>query len=73
MRKPTILVSLGSGQEAWLSIDLDALRFVLEMENGKLTTESLTLTDLKTRLPVITSVVAEIVAEAIRIRPGGHA
>ena len=69
MRKPTILVGLGSGQEAWLSVELDSLRFVLETENGKRTTETLSLAELKTRLPGLASLVAEIVAEAIRTRP----
>ena len=55
MKKPTILVGLGSGREAWLSIELDSLRFVLEIENGKRTVETLSLAELKTRLPGIAS------------------
>lgn len=69
MRSPTILVSLGSGQEAWLSVGLDSLLFKLETENGKTTTEVLTLTELKRRFPGISGLVAEVVAEAIRARP----
>jgi len=47
MRKPSFLISLGSGQEAWLSIELDSIQFTLETENGKKTTEVLSLADLK--------------------------
>ena len=66
MKKPTILVGLGSGREAWLSIELDSLRFVLEVENGKRTVESLSLAELKTRLPGIAALVADVLAEAVR-------
>jgi hypothetical protein len=66
MRKPTILVRLGSGREGWLSIELDSLRFELEIENGKRSVETLSLADLKTRLPNLAGLVAEILAEAIR-------
>ena len=66
MKKPTILVGLGSGREAWLSIELDSLRFVLEVENGKRTVETLSLAELKDRLPNIAGLVAEILAEAVR-------
>ena len=66
MKKPTILVGLGSGREAWLSIELDSLRFVLEIENGKRTVETLSLAELKDRLPNIAGLVAEILAEAVR-------
>jgi len=66
MKKPTILVRLGSGQEGWLSIELDSLRFVLEVENGKRSVETLSLSELKTRLPNLAGLVAEILAEAVR-------
>jgi hypothetical protein len=66
MKTPTILIGLGSGQEGWLSIELDSLKFVLEVENGKRTVETLSLAELKTRLPNIASLVAEILAEAVR-------
>jgi len=66
MRKPTILVGLSSGREAWLSIELDSLRFVLEIENGKRTVETLSLTELKDRLPNITGLVADILAQAVK-------
>jgi hypothetical protein len=72
MRKPIISVSLGSGQEGWLSIELDSLRFVLEIENGKRTVETLSLGELKSRLPRISCLVAELMAEAIRTRPAGQ-
>jgi hypothetical protein len=72
MRKPTILVGLGSGREGWLSVELDSLRFVLEIEDGNRTVEDLSLAELKTRLPGISGLVAEIVAEAIRARPAGQ-
>jgi hypothetical protein len=70
MKKPTILVGLGSGREGWLSIELDSLRFVLEIENGKRTVETLSLSDLKTRLPNIAGLVAEVLAEAVRSHSG---
>jgi hypothetical protein len=66
VKKPTILVGLGSGREAWLSIELDSLRFVLEIENGKRTVETLSLAELKTRLPGIAALVADVLAEAVR-------
>jgi hypothetical protein len=66
MKKPSILIGLGSGREAWLSIELDSLRFVLEIENGKQTVETLSLAELKDRLPNIAGLVAEILAEAVR-------
>jgi hypothetical protein len=53
MKKPTILVGLGSGQEGWLSIELDSLKFFLEIENGKPSVETLSLGELKTRFPNI--------------------
>jgi hypothetical protein len=71
MRKPTILIGLGSGREGWLSIDLDSLRFILEIETGRGTVETLSLGELKTRLPGIAGLVADIVGEAIRTRPAG--
>jgi hypothetical protein len=66
MKTPTILIGLGSGQEGWLSIELDSLKFVLEVENGKRTVETLSLAELKDRLPNIAGLVAEILAEAVR-------
>jgi hypothetical protein len=66
MKKPTILVRLGSGQEGWLSIELDSLRFVLEVENGKRSVETLSLLELKTRFPNLAVLVAEVLAEAVR-------
>jgi hypothetical protein len=71
MKKPTLLVRLGSGREGWLSIELDSLRFVLEVENGKRTVETLSLCDLKNRLPNIAGLVAEVIAEAVRSHSGG--
>lgn len=69
MRKPLIPVGLGSGRDAWLEVELDSFRFRLEVENGRGTVESLTLAELKTRLPIVANLVAEVVAEAIRTRP----
>ena len=66
MRKPTILVGLGSGREGWLSIELDSLKFTLEIENGKRTEEILSLSELKTRYPNIADLVADILAQAVR-------
>jgi hypothetical protein len=66
VRKPTILISMGSGHEDWISIDLDTLRFLLEVKDGKHTEEVLSLSDLKTRFPNIASLVAEILAAAVR-------
>jgi hypothetical protein len=68
MKQPTILVGLGSGREGWLSVDLDSLRFTLEIENGKRTVETLSLADLKSRLPNAAGLVAGIVAGAISSR-----
>jgi hypothetical protein len=65
-RRPTIPVGLSSGQEGWLTVDLDAIRFILEVENGRRTEETLNLADLKKRLPSLSNIVAEVVAEAIR-------
>jgi hypothetical protein len=66
MKTPTILIGLGSGQEGWLSIELDSLKFILEVENGKRTVETLSLAELKSRLPNIANLVADILAEAVR-------
>jgi len=66
MKTPTILIGLGSGQEGWLSIELDSLKFILEVENGKRTVETLSLVELKTRLPGIAALVADVLAEAVR-------
>ena len=68
MKQPTILVGLGSGREGWLSVDLDSLRFTLEIDNGKRTAETLSLIDLKSRLPNAAGLMAGIVAEAIGSR-----
>ena len=66
MRCPTLLIGLSSGQEAWLTIDLASIRFTLEIENGKQTTETLTVQDLRARLPHAANVVASVLAEAVR-------
>jgi hypothetical protein len=66
MKQPTILVGLGSGREGWLSIDLDSLRFILEVENGKRTVDTLSLSELKSRLPSVSNLVADVLAEAVR-------
>jgi len=66
MKKPSILIGLGSGREAWLSIELDSLRFVLEIENGKRTVETLSLAELKDRLPNVAGLVADVLAQAVK-------
>ena len=66
MTNPTIMIGLGSGQEGWLTVDLETLRFKLEIENGKKTTEVLSVQDLKVRLPHTANVMADVLAEAIR-------
>ncbi|WP_165251239.1 hypothetical protein [Paludisphaera soli] len=66
MKKPYLLIGLGSGREAWLSIELDSLRFVLETEDRKPTVETLALSELKDRLPGLTSLVAEVLAQAVK-------
>ena len=66
MKKPSLLVGLGSGREAWLSIELDSLRFVLETEERKPTVETLSLSELKDRLPGLTNLVAEVLAQAVK-------
>jgi len=66
VKKPSLLVGLGSGREAWLSIELDSLRFVLETEERKPTVETLSLSELKDRLPGLTNLVAEVLAQAVK-------
>jgi len=51
MPNPLISIGLGSGQDAWLTIELETVRFKLETENGKKTVESLSIAELKVRLP----------------------
>jgi hypothetical protein len=70
MRQPTILVGLGSGREGWLSIDLASLRFRLEIERDKGIVEILSLEEVKTQLPNITGLVADILAAAVRTNTG---
>jgi hypothetical protein len=66
VKKPSILIGPDSGREAWLSTELDSIRFVLEIANGKRTVESLSLAELKDRLPNITGLVADVLAQAVR-------
>jgi hypothetical protein len=66
VRNPTILIGLGSGREGWLSIELDSLRFVDEVENGKRTVETLCLAELKARFPNAANLVADALAAAVR-------
>lgn len=66
MKRPTVLVGLGSGREAWLEVDLDSVRFLLVIENGKRTEEVLTVAELKTRLPRAANLAAEVLAQAVR-------
>lgn len=66
MRNPTLCIGLASGQEGWLTVDLDSVRFCLEIENGKRTVETLNIQELKMRLPITANVMAQILAEAVR-------
>lgn len=68
-RNPIIAVSLGSGRDGWISVDLASLRFTLEVENGKTTTELLTLAELRRRFPNVSNIVAEVLASAVRVSP----
>lgn len=66
MRQPLMAIGMGSELEGWLSIDLDSLRFTLETENGEGTVETLTLAELKDRLPNIAGLVADVLAQAVK-------
>lgn len=68
MKNATIPVALGSGREGWLTIEFGSLSFVLEIEgrNGKTSRETLSVDELKTRLPNVANVVAEILAQGVR-------
>jgi hypothetical protein len=60
VKKPVTRIAMGSGQEGWLSVDLDSLGFNLEIENLKRTVETLSLAKLQTRLPNISGLVADV-------------
>jgi hypothetical protein len=70
MKTLTIPISLGSGREDWLSIELDSLRFFFEIENGKRSVERLSLAETKTRLPIVAGLMADVLAEAVRFNTG---
>ena len=65
MKTPTILIGLGSGREGGSRLNWTHSGF-LEVENGKRTVETLSLAELKDRLPNLADLVAEILAEAVR-------
>jgi hypothetical protein len=69
LERPTILVGLGSGREAWLSFEPDSLRFTLEIEGRRPTVETLDLPELKARFPSIVDHVADVLADAVRSCP----
>ena len=68
MKNITMLVSMGSGCESWLTIQFDTLSFMLETErsNGKISTEALSVDELKIRLPGVANSVADEVARGIQ-------
>jgi hypothetical protein len=67
MKKPILPIAMGSGREGWLSVELESLKFTLEIENGKRTEETLNLAELKTRFPGIADMVANVLAQAVRV------
>jgi hypothetical protein len=69
MRVATVPVSLGSGRDAWIEVDLDGLRFVVWIENGKTTREVVDLAELKRCYPVAANLIADVLAGAIRVSP----
>jgi hypothetical protein len=66
MKNPAILVGLGSGREAWVSVDLSSLRFRVETEGEKDRIETITLAELKTRFPKTATAVAAALAQAVK-------
>jgi hypothetical protein len=66
MRRPTILIGLGSGREGWLSIDLNSPMVILEIENGKRSVWTITLAKPMTRHPNFTGLAANMLAGAVR-------
>jgi hypothetical protein len=70
MKRPIMRIGSGSGRAAWLSVELDSIRFVLEPENGEGTVETLTLAELKDRFPIILGLVAGVLAQAVKSNEG---
>jgi hypothetical protein len=70
MNPPPILIGLGSGREAWISIDLSSLRFFVEIETDslgrKVRRESLSLKELKTQFPRAATAVAAALVQAVK-------
>jgi hypothetical protein len=64
MRNPTILVG-----NAWLAVDIESIRFFLEVGNDKETIEVLTMRELKQRLPHAASLMGQVLALAMEDRP----
>jgi hypothetical protein len=53
VRNPGTLISMGSGREGWLSVNLSTLRFTLKIVSGQTIIDELSLTDLKNRSRVL--------------------
>jgi hypothetical protein len=62
----SILIGLGSGQEAWLTPLLRSLWFRLDTEDPSASKEILSLRDVQARFPRSIDRLADLVAEAIR-------
>jgi hypothetical protein len=65
MCRRELLVGLPGGCEAWVTVELHGLTITLATEGRRPTVESLNLSELQTRYPVITRAVAREVAEMI--------
>jgi hypothetical protein len=66
MRRPSIVIGLGSGKEGWLSIDLNSPMVILEIENGEPSLGTISLAEPITRHPNITCLAANMLAGAAR-------
>jgi len=73
MKRPIMRIGLGSGSLAWLSVDLDSIRFILKPENGAGSVETLTLAELHERFgdfPVVAGLAAGVLAQAVKTNAG---
>jgi hypothetical protein len=66
MPNPRFPIGLASGQDAWLTVELESVRFTLEIGGRRPTVESLAIAELKTRLLRTADLVAQTLAGAIR-------
>jgi hypothetical protein len=73
MKKPTAVVGLGSRREGWLSIKLDSVKFIFEIERGKRSLQTFSLTELKARFFSIAGLAAELLERAMRSNTGCNA